>query len=558
VVANLDAAGLAGDAASALASAAFVALEREREGVGYAALADEASHSATDPRRAAFAAAEAHDEISRRLEAERSARDDVESKRARIADALLYDTPGSRVDSFIRTGRSTIEARLRRFGLGDGDPTVNYRDLLRDFTNLGAGSRYAVMLRATWAYRGQIRLLIFAIVAFALAYGIDWLRSPSGDAALRSLGDWVGPGADWLGAHGEGLRKTAEGAIGIGVLAVLTNIWRAASFTALLFRGLRLLTIDTQERRRELDASSARLERRVAALGAEAEAASKRAEAMAKRAGGAQQLARAPGPVFLKALQTPTKAARDFFAELGRLMTRPATPNLPVPQRLIFVIDNVGVLPPAEGARLIEVTSALMGPGCVALIACDPVALSSAPRTWTRDSFQIVFDPSTLNRGDGARLAARLMASSLPLSPVLEVDAGRSALAEPLSPDETALLTTLASILEPTPRALKRFHNAYRLARVSGAPRPLIALILAALQSPDAELAVRLRDAMRVQGDRFEDPAGPPTLVAATKAARATHGGPIAKADALAAWDAARRYTLAVVARPKPRVEANS
>jgi len=40
------------------------------------------------------------------------------------------------------------------------------------------------------------------------------------------------------------------------------------------------------------------------------------------------------------------------------------------------------------------------------------------------------------------------------------------------------------------------------------------------------------------------DPVGPPALVEATQAARAANDGKITLADARAAWDVARRYTL--------------
>ena len=69
VVIPIDAAGVSGDPACAIASAAFAALERERGGVSYAAFADEAAHAGADPQRAAAAAAERHDEIGKRLEA---------------------------------------------------------------------------------------------------------------------------------------------------------------------------------------------------------------------------------------------------------------------------------------------------------------------------------------------------------------------------------------------------------------------------------------------------------------------------------------------------------
>ena len=63
VVASIDAAGVSGDPACAIASAAFAALERDRDGVNYAALADEAANAGADPLRAAAAAAERHDEL---------------------------------------------------------------------------------------------------------------------------------------------------------------------------------------------------------------------------------------------------------------------------------------------------------------------------------------------------------------------------------------------------------------------------------------------------------------------------------------------------------------
>ena len=106
------------DPASALAAAAFVALERERGGVSYPALADEAAHATTDPRRAALAAADRHDEIIRRLETERAAREEVEAKRARLPELLLYETPGSRVNSFIRTSRADDRCAVAPFRPG--------------------------------------------------------------------------------------------------------------------------------------------------------------------------------------------------------------------------------------------------------------------------------------------------------------------------------------------------------------------------------------------------------------------------------------------------------
>jgi len=66
--------------------------------------------------------------------------------------------------------------------------------------------------------------------------------------------------------------------------------------------------------------------------------------------------------------------------------------------------------------------------------------------------------------------------------------------------------------------------------------------MLAALQTPDYEVARRLHEAVFADGGAFADPSGPPALVAATQAARAAHGEPITTAHARSAWNAARRY----------------
>ena len=177
VVAEVDAAA-GGDPASAVAAAVFGALERGDGAASYAALADEAAHAAVDPRHAAAVAAERRDEMARRLEQERRARDETESRRARITESLLYETPGSRVDVFIRASRAAIEGGLRRFGFGEGDPDVNFRNLVRDLEASRPRSRVWLFLRAIWAYSGQTRLLVLAILAFGLsALDFGWRRS---------------------------------------------------------------------------------------------------------------------------------------------------------------------------------------------------------------------------------------------------------------------------------------------------------------------------------------------------------------------------------------------
>jgi hypothetical protein len=168
VVAHVDAAAGV-EAPIAIASAAYAALDRGPGGVDYSTLLDETGHSGGDPHRAARAASDRHDDLVRKLEAERSQRDDVEARRARLADVLLFETPGSRIDVFARANRGTIEARLRRFGLAGSDAGLSFRSLVRDMATLGAGARSAIVIRSIWGYGSQARLLFWAAVAFALA-----------------------------------------------------------------------------------------------------------------------------------------------------------------------------------------------------------------------------------------------------------------------------------------------------------------------------------------------------------------------------------------------------
>ena len=549
VVASIDAAGVSGDPACAIASAAFAALERDRDGVNYAALADEAANAGADPLRAAAAAAERHDELVRRLEIERAARDDVETKRARLTDALLYETPGSRVDAFVRAKRAAIESRLRRFDLAEGDATANFRHLVRDFDGAGPTARAGVALRAIWGYRGQVAWLIAALIAFALAFAVDQARAPQAGDGLRGLASFLAPLADWLAAHQDGLAGLSKGLTAIGGLALLVVLWRAFAFAGLLYRGQRLLGYDMRERRRDLEASAARLNQRVAALDAQTEAAARHVEATTKRAGGVKRSERAPGPVFASGPEAPRHAARSFFVELGRLMSAAGASGHPAPQRIVFAFDNLDALPAADAAHLLEAAHALLGPGCVGAAAFDPAALSrldgaETARRRLEKLFPIVFNVASLAPPDGGRFAARLIGSNAAARPVRYFEAAASAITQPLTPAETSLFAALAPLAGETPRAVKRFLNACRVARSANAPRPAVALMLATRLGGDRAAVASMRQALDSAAHDLPDPAGPPALVVAAQAARAANDGTITLADARAAWETARRYSL--------------
>jgi hypothetical protein len=545
VVARVDAADGA-EAPVAIASAAYAALDREPGGVDYSALLDESAHAGGDPLRAAKAASDRHDEIVRKLEAERSRRDEVEAHRARLADALLYETPGSRADVFARSRRGAIEARLRRFDLAGSDAALSYRDLVRDMASMGAGGRAGVALRSVWAYRGQRRLLFWAIVAFALGFVLNALPKETTLAAIRSLAAQLEPVAAWIATHGEWFTRAASALWILAVLALALNLFRAVSFSGLVLRGARLLNNDLRDRRRDLETRLGRLNQRVAALSADAEAAAKIAEAAARRVGGKAQT-RAPGPDFLDANQGPAAAARAFLAALGERIGR----GPEAPGRLVFVVDNLDALTPAAAIGWIDAAHGVIGAGSVGIVALDPVRLAAtlggpedARRRFDKWLQLVVNLPGRIGL-DGERLVARLLSSDGQATPTLADANIATALIEPLSSSETALLTALAPLAADSPRGAKRFLNAYRLARCSNAPRPVLALMQAIAFADDD---VRTAMLSRLNGGSGElgDVEGPNSLVNAVKSARAANNGEISVADARVCLDIARRYALSL------------
>jgi hypothetical protein len=544
VVVRIDAADGA-DAPVAIASAAYAALDGEPSGVDYSALLDESAHAGGDPLRAAKAASDRHDEIVRKLEAERLKRDEGEVRGARLADALLYETPGSRVDVFARARRGAIDSRLRRFDLAGSDAGVSYRDLVRDMTSMGAGGRAGVALRSVWAYRGQRRLLSWAIVAFVLGFVINMLQRGTTVTAIRGLAPQLESVADWISIHGDWFGRFAAALWILGALLLALNLFRAVSFSSLVLRGTRLLNHDLRERRRDLETRLGRLNQRVAALSADAEAAAKVAEAAARRAGGKAQ-ARAPGPDFLDANQGPAAAARAFLAALGERIGRGAD----APDRLVFVIDNLGALAADAAISWIDAAHGVIGAGSIGILALDPARLvhslggpSEARRRFDKWLQVVINLPGRIGL-DGERLVARLLSSDGQAAPT-PVDAKiATTFVEPLSSSETALLTALAPLGAHSPRDAKRFLNAYRLARCSNGSRPVIALMQAiAFADDDVQTVMRSRLAGSGEIGEVE---GPDSLVNAVKSARAANNGAISTADARAAAEVARRYTLSL------------
>jgi hypothetical protein len=545
VIARVDASSGV-EAPVAIASAAYAALDREPGGADYSGLLDEIGHAGGDPHRAARAASDRHDDLVRKLEAERSHRDEVEARRARLADTLAFDTPGSRIDVFARARRGTIEAQLRRFGLAGADADSSYRNLARDMSTLGAGARAAVVIRAIWAYGSQARLLMWGIVAFGLGFALQLLHGETALAAIGRTNDSLKPVADWIAAHGDWFDRASQVLYILGALAIALNLWRALQFSNLLLRGARLLTHEVRERRQDLDGRATRLGQRVAALTAEAEAAAKRAETASQRVGGKTSV-RGPGPEFLESSHAPSAAAREFLAALGARVGRPAAAGA-APDRLIAVVDNLDALSPAAVVSWIDAAQSAVGPGSIGLLAFDPVRLvasfggPSEARRRLGKWLQVTVNLPARKDADGELMVARLL--STPAQPTPAPDSAiAAALAEPLSSSETTLLAALAPLAAHSPRDAKRFLNAYRLARCSNSPRPVMALMQAAAFADDDAQAAMLERLANGSGELTEIK-GPPALVEAVEAARAANNGPISIEDARAAAETALRYAL--------------
>jgi hypothetical protein len=475
----------------------------------------------------------------------------------------LFETPGSRVDAYARASRGRIEARLRRFDLVSGDPVANFKDLVRDLASAGGGSRVGVALRALWGYRSQARLLLAAIVLFVLAFAVAQLRNPGVASWLSGLGATGGSIGNGLTAHAAWIDAAVAVLAVLGALALALNLWRAFLFTGALLRGVRLLNVDLRERGRDLDAALARVNRRIDALTAEAETAARHAEAAEKRARarGAATPAPGPAPLFLEPASAPRMAARAFLSALDKMISgRPdaapppvsLTPAPPIatPARIVFALDNLDALAPKDALALIETTHSLLGRSFVALCAFDPASLRPAfgdeavLRARLERLFQIAFNVRGAGEVGGERLAARLIAGAGTAADA-PIEARQSSLSEPISSGEAAVLTAIAPLAASTPRAVKRFLNVYRLARIGVANRAALALALAAEQSEDGEARAALDRLLAEAGEGpLDDPAGPPALLAALRASRALHLGVITGADMRSATAAAKRYQL--------------
>ena len=542
----VDAASLEGDPALALAARLHAGLRQP-----YPDLARELGHAARDPHLVLREVNEKLDDARRRLDSERRALDDAGSRRARLTETVLYESAGSQVDAYARANRASIEHRLRAFGIA-GDPVRDYKDLVQYVS--GAG-KVGFALRALYAYRGQMKLLVAAVLLVALGIGLGiavdsqetWLADlrggPKAGAAL----------ADWLEAHTSLLNLARNGAFALAVLSILANLFRATSFVAPIFKGVRLLDGDLETRRGDLDGLYAHQTKRVDMLDADVERLTHESAEAERRVG-------YTGPATLNE-PSPFDASgaggqgQSFFATLSRLTADPdkQAPQRQAPRRIVVALDHLDAVTPARAREILDALHRAAGPGLVTLVAVDAGRLDAEARADLERWIQV---PVQVAAGSGERAYGALVDAALgratqgavPAKP----DAANASLDRPIGDDEAAMLAAVAPLAGPAPRGIKRFVNLYTLARLGQddqASHPgALALMLALAHGGTAEERAAVASAL-AQSDHagaFDLPSASPRLRGALAAA-AGAGGPFNTAVAARAARRASTFALAPI-----------
>ncbi len=548
---RIDAASLSETPAVSLAASVYDALARD-----FSELAREAAHSVRDPHVVARDAAEQLDMERRRLDTGRQALSEIESRRARLPEMILFEQAGSHVDSYARSIRARIESRLESFRL-TGDPVKNYKSLVRDIAESGgASARAGAALRAFWAFRGQTRLLvtalIFVLIALGCAAAVDhqsaWLDS------LHSNQAFV-PTADWLQNHIGWFSTIAELAWLVAAGAIVVNLWRGIRFLQPLFRGVGLLEAEVADRRRDLDSLFAHQMRRVDALSSDVELTARRAAEAERRAVNAAANGDHAEPSPFAAI-TPESQAERFFIALGQAIQQgrgnDEFVSTTLPHRVVIGLDSIDRLQAPQMKRLLDAAKRLFAQkSFVTIIAADPQKLASALSSdqaetsaalehWIDIPLNIAAKP-----GDGAY--AGFVGQLLGDERSGEVRAQAKPIDWAISTDEANVLKALASLAGASPRAVKRFVNLYRVARIETSEnRPVLAFMLALDQGgSDIDRAmVEAALAGNDDADRALDlRRASPALASALAAVEAVHGR-VTKDEARGALAAAKIYSL--------------
>jgi hypothetical protein len=478
VVARVDAAA-GGDPTAMLVGRVLDAL-----GQDHAAFAEDAVYAGSDPREAARLAGERLNGLRRTLDGERQTLDGLDARRARLAETVLFDSAGSRVDAFARANRGRIEARLRAFGLPASDPLHSFKALVREASEAsGPQSRLALVLRSLWGFKGQGTLLALTVVLLI----VGWVASAGADdpgavtAWLTGFGDHLAIFTDWVRAHLGLLGPIGRIAWALAALALLTDVVRATRFLAPVFKGANLLRNDLEGRRRDLDGLLSHQTRRVDQLAAEAEAAGRNAEAAERRIDNHRQVGISDHGAALASdlfglKPGPQAAAEAFFAKLSGTMAggiAGSAPATAAPDRILVAIDGLDRLPGPAAVTFLDSAHRLLGrPGFAAIVAVERhhivAALGETDPALAAARLdrlvQLSYDLGTV-AADPSQLATVLLDARIVAPPAASADATRSALDRALQPFETDLVRVLAPFAGATPRGVKRFVNSYRIAR---------------------------------------------------------------------------------------------
>jgi KAP family P-loop domain len=461
VTLRVEATDLAGNPATALAGALHSGLART-----YPAFAAEAAHAARDPRAAVTEALETLDVTRRKLDAEKRDLDETNVRRARLAEAILYETSGSQVDAYAAANRTLIKSLFGRLGV-TGDPLLAFKDMAGTAASTnGVARRAGFAPRAFFGFKGQTKLIATAILLVLAGAGLRiavdqqavWL------AWLRATDSSV-PIANWLEPHMDLLLRLLEVLFVGAALAIGINVWRGWRLLRLVSRGADLLQADLTIRRRELHDLFAFQARRVEALAADVNILSRRAAEVERRAADVQAghlTVAEPAPF---AIDAATQQARAFAAAVGAMLARPVqtSPNKSggAPRRIVFAIDHLDAVAASRSCEILAHARSLFSQGFVLLIAADLARLAAGgaapePDKWIDVPFQL---GQLASRANYAALV-----DQIPVERPVH-DASTSVLDEAMSADEKRLLTNLAPLAGGSPRALKRFINLYRIVR---------------------------------------------------------------------------------------------
>ena len=499
----------------------------------------EASHAGLDPGVAAREAGERLNDARQRLETERRRLDDLNGHHARLADSVLFESAGSRIDIYARSRRAGIERSMRGFGF-EGDSLAAYKTAVRDESEAGGpAARWTGWFRAFWAYRGQGRLLLLAVALLLAAWGLGALvaNEPKLIDLLRSRGDAMSGTAAWLEAHWPWLGSAKRFLELCTLVALAINVLRGLRFLRPILRGVTLLGSDLDVRRRDLDNLLAHQTRRVDTLARESEAASQNAIDAEHRLAAAGPLGSTPTDQD----SSDDSGARSFFDAVAKAMQAAAKDRLSscaaaAPARVVVGIDGLDCFSPSEAAAYLQTACTLLGAaGFVTVVAADREHLVTGlaetdPALAASRLKRLIQVPYALGGGSrwsGSGLLARALLRGSDAKPDSSqhkaLDASHSALDRAWLKTELAVVEAVAPFAGPTPRAVKRFVNLYRIARtdprldgdgknlaglaiglaLQGAGSPINAYDLASHIDPDDEMREACKAAATALGTSF-------------------------------------------------------